>query len=206
MKKLELGFSLSFIILCFLTQTGCATMDRSECQVANWQIIGMEDGAAGRPSSYIGNHRSACAEHGIAPNLQQYLVGHNEGLKQYCTYDRGLSLGRSGGGYNGVCPANLSKGFKRGFNKGHREYLVRSKIASTKSELDSLHRKLQQIETDIQKKEAQLIAQGTSVETRRALLVEIRVLREEKEDIERELPVLESELFRLEEQYARLRR
>jgi hypothetical protein len=44
---------------------GCATLSESECEAADWRIIGLEDGAAGKPISQIGKHRKACAEYGV---------------------------------------------------------------------------------------------------------------------------------------------
>ncbi len=63
---------LLFNAFIMLLVTGCATMDKSECEQADWRIIGLEDGAEGRPVSYIGRHRKACAEYGIKPNLALY--------------------------------------------------------------------------------------------------------------------------------------
>ena len=47
----------------------CATMSESECEEADWEIIGLEDGAQGHPLSHIGQHRKACAEYGVKPDL-----------------------------------------------------------------------------------------------------------------------------------------
>lgn len=86
--------------------SGCASLDRSECLNANWYAIGLEDGARGRPLERLGDHRRACAEHRVAPDGERYVVGRNEGLKSFCTYERGFSQGRAGHAYAGSCPAN----------------------------------------------------------------------------------------------------
>ena len=72
---------------------GCAGMNRNECLSANWYAVGLEDGARGQPLERLGTHRRACAEHGVAPDAERYVAGRNEGLKGFCTYERGFSEG-----------------------------------------------------------------------------------------------------------------
>ncbi|MCW8875922.1 MAG: DUF2799 domain-containing protein [Kangiellaceae bacterium] len=194
------------IAICLSFISGCATMSKSECQVANWEIIGMEDGSAGRPTSHLGQHRSACAEHGVAPDLNAYMKGHERGVQQFCTYQNGFNQGNSGRGYSGVCPSHLAGQFTRGYNIGKQHYSLRTEIGAIKNSLSRHHSRLDQIGSQIQKKEDAIVAGNTTVESRRRLLEEINVLREERDAIEYELPVLESELFELEERYTKLQR
>ena len=58
---------------------GCASMDKPQCVNANWYAIGMEDGAQGRTLQRLGDHRRACAEHGVQPDAERYAAGRNEG-------------------------------------------------------------------------------------------------------------------------------
>ena len=85
---------LTVLALPVLFAGGCATMNKSECQTADWTMIGMEDGSRGRLSSYIGNHRSACAKFGITPDLDSYQSGHEQGVRHYCTGRNGFARGR----------------------------------------------------------------------------------------------------------------
>lgn len=64
--------------------TGCATMSVQECQVADWQMIGYQDGKNGRDLDYILNHNKACGRINIVPNKPQWQQGREQGLKQYC--------------------------------------------------------------------------------------------------------------------------
>ncbi|TQV81508.1 DUF2799 domain-containing protein [Aliikangiella coralliicola] len=199
------GVLITLIFVCLLAfLTGCATLNQSECQVANWEIIGLEDGSAGRPSSYVGQHRSACAEYGIVPDLDKYLLGHKKGLRQFCTYQNGFNLGNQGRSFSNVCPQELAGEFRRGFDRGYQFYGLRSEIGQLKSSIASHHDRLHHISTKIQRHEDTIIAGNTSVESRRRLLNEIEELRHEQDDIEHELPQLERRLFELEDQYERL--
>ncbi len=203
----KITFVLSVIALVpLLFMSGCATMNQSECQVANWEIIGLEDASAGRPSSYIGQHRSACADYGIAPDLEKYMVGYNKGLNNYCTKQNGYNQGAQGMSYAGICPANLASGFLAGYRAGKEEYDIRTEIASLKSQISHHYQRLETIERQIKRKEDEIVAPGTTSQTRRRLLEEIESLRSEQQAIELEIPAMEDKVFRLEEQYARITR
>jgi hypothetical protein len=108
--------------------SGCATLNKSECRKADWEMIGLEDGAKGHPLTYIGNHRKACAEYGVKPDLDQYRVGHQAGLTRYCTPDNGFKQGRAGRGYNNVCPVELEGQFLAGYDTGRELHELKSEI------------------------------------------------------------------------------
>lgn len=95
---------------------GCASLDRDECVNADWYAIGLEDGARGRAVERLGDHRRACAKHNVVPNSERYLAGRGEGLKTFCTYERGYSEGRAGRSYAAGCPeaARFLAGYQRG--------------------------------------------------------------------------------------------
>lgn len=204
-KLISLLFSVAICLgLAFLS--GCATMNKSECQVANWEIIGMEDGAAGKVNSNIGKHRQACAEHGIAPNLEQYQKGYQQGISQFCTYDNGFQQGSSGRRNNGVCTGNLKQAFSQGYNKGYRIYSVRSKINKINSAIDLHRHQLQDLTTQIENKEQLIIGANISPAERRRLLNETKDLRAESDEVEHELNRFGAELYQLENEYERLTR
>src|SRR3989337_3049438 len=88
-----------------LALSACATMDRNECLTVDWQTVGFEDGVAGYSGDRIGQHRKACAKHGVTPDLTAYQAGREEGLREYCVPANGFRLGSQGGSYSGMCPA-----------------------------------------------------------------------------------------------------
>jgi len=107
---LRIVFSLVILL------SGCASLDRDECVNADWYAIGLEDGARGRAVERLGDHRRACAKHNIAPNAERYLAGRNDGLKTFCTYERGYAEGSAGRAYGAGCPqpSNFLAGYQRG--------------------------------------------------------------------------------------------
>jgi hypothetical protein len=48
--------------------SGCASISADECRSANWQDIGIRDGANGQPEEYLIQHSTACAKVGVTPD------------------------------------------------------------------------------------------------------------------------------------------
>lgn len=166
--QLILGVSLS------LLAGGCATLDKSECREADWTIIGLEDGARGRPVSYIGNHRKACAEYGVKPDLALYQRGHADGLKQFCTADNGFSLGRAGRKYNNVCPPELNGRFLAGYETGRELHALSSDISRMQNDVGTMQTELDESTQRQQNLENLLVSGTISASTRQSLLDQVK--------------------------------
>jgi hypothetical protein len=156
---------------------GCASMDRNQCLSANWYAVGLEDGARGQALERLGVHRRACAEYGVAPDAERYVAGRSEGLKSFCTYERGFSQGRGGYAYSGACPANLAAAFQSGYQRGR--------------ELYDLHRQLDDLQKQIGRSK-DLLKDGIPNARQRATEVE------RLEDLTRESGQLETRIAQLE--------
>jgi len=102
----------------FLLLAACASLDKDECLHADWYAIGLEDGARGHAVERLGDHRRACAKHNVMPDSERYVAGRNDGLKSFCTYERGFSEGRAGHGYAAGCPQPAGADFLAGYNRG----------------------------------------------------------------------------------------
>jgi hypothetical protein len=110
-------------------------MNRSQCLNADWYAIGLEDGARGRALERLGDHRRACAEYNVVPDAARYVAGRNEGLKSFCTYERGFAEGRAGNNYGAACPAPSAAAFLAGYNRGREQH--------------DLHQRLDEVEREI---------------------------------------------------------
>jgi hypothetical protein len=152
---------------------GCASMDKAQCDNADWYAIGMEDGAQGRPLQRLGDHRRACAEHGVQADAERYAAGRNEGLKSYCTYDRGYRTGRAGSAYNGVCPEPIARDFLAGYRHGREIY--------------GLQKRLDEVHADIKKTKASLAEPGLSPRARGQLAERLEDLTRESAYVEQQL-------------------
>ena len=119
MKK-SIGFiSVAAIILLLV---GCASMSKEDCLVTDWYENGRMDGMQGKPRTGLQNRAKACLEHGISADRVAYYQGHDEGLKHYCTEQRGFEMGRLGQAYRSVCPPDLEKDFRAGYKNGVKSF------------------------------------------------------------------------------------
>ena len=159
-----------------LLLSACASMDKAQCVNANWYAIGLEDGGQGRTLDRLGERRRACAEFGVQPDGERYAAGRNEGLKSFCTYDRGYRVGRGGNAYNGVCPEPAATDFVAGYQRGR--------------ELHGLQKRLDEVNADIKKTKASLAEPGLSARARGQLA-------ERLEDLTRESAYLEQQIARV---------
>jgi hypothetical protein len=178
-------------LLFLISLTGCATMNKSECLNADWQMIGMEDGAQGHPVSQIGKHRKACAEHNIRPDLEAYENGHAAGIKQFCTAANGFRMGKSGGYYGGVCPPELEGEFLAGYDAGKELHAASAAVNQASAAVKSNTSELKQLKEDLQAKEAMLVSSKTSELQRVRLLEEIRADENKVEELEENALALE---------------
>ena len=153
---------------------GCATLNESECRNADWRMIGMEDGTRGKLLSYIGRHRSACSKYDITPDLDAYTEGHAEGVKMYCTRQKGFEVGREGIQYNGVCPPHLEEIFLEGYRIGNEFYIIDCNIGRLSSSIHHDRRKIKEIKEKIAGQEKLLVNPQSSEQQRSNLLKEIR--------------------------------
>src|SRR5690606_28253022 len=136
------------------------------CLVADWETIGFEDGAAGRPESTISAHRQACAKHGVAPDLASYRDGHAQGVATYCRASRGFEVGRSGARYLGVCPADSELEFLAAYNSGRHLYELESTLRSIDAQIAANVRAQESIKRELADIAVESASSETSAERR----------------------------------------
>ena len=195
------NYRLALGILIVLLDTSCATMDKPECRQADWQMIGIEDGAKGHPVSYIGNHRKACAEHGVQPDLAQYRLGHRTGLEQFCTASNGFNQGRTGRKYNDVCPAALKEQFVMGYNTGHELNQLHSEIDHIHHDVQLKKTEMTELEERSQNIETMLVSGAISAIDRKTLLEQYKKLQPRMTSLESDISELELAVARRQHEY-----
>ena len=195
------SIKLILIITVSMFVSACATLNKSECKNANWRIIGMEDGSSGRLLSYIKNHRKACAEYGVTPNLNRYQQGHAEGLTQFCTGENGFVQGKRGRHYNGVCPIELRGNFLYGYERGRELYLLQGEIDQNSRQIKKNETLLHDIQISINELELKLISKTGSETERHSMLQELKKQQASYTMIESETHNLELESARMQDEY-----
>lgn len=123
--------------------SSCASLSKEECLTSDWQVIGQRDGAQGEdPQRQFQRHITACEKVKVTPNHTLWNQGYQQGLINYCTPVRGLSVGQEGRTYLRVCPASSERGFLNGYVLGKKEH-------SVKASINSLENRRVQLNTEI---------------------------------------------------------
>lgn len=135
------------LIIASVLLSGCATMSKEECKVANWKDVGFNDGANG-DSVLLGDHAKSCAKTGVRPNQAQYMQGYNEGEKSYCTYSNGVEAGENNKFIGGICKkAGLKLAFSDGYKQGKQRYAKKQEIQSKEAELEAIEKQITAIKS-----------------------------------------------------------
>lgn len=156
--------------------SGCATLSKRDCLEGDWERVGRQDGNQGQPRGRLQKHTEACAEYGVVPDQAKYEAGYKDGLAIYCTAANGFAVGKSGGIYQSVCPAALEGQFLARYRAGREIYQVEQQLRSLSSRMITLEGQLDK---------------ETSESGRRRIREDLYRLRDERDQLQRRLTVLE---------------
>ena len=163
---------------------GCATgMGKDECALADWHMIGYEDGLRGFPAERIGAHRVACAKYQVTPNLAAYSEGRERGLREYCQPKNGFSVGLHGGGYANVCSGPIEPAFVNGYRAGRQIYEARTELRSTHARLHGAREGLANTEAAMASATAELVLPKVPTDRRAFLATELVRLTQERAEL-----------------------
>lgn len=112
----------AWIAACAWALSGCAALSKAECAAADWHRLGLEAGRQGEHDWRFGQQARACEHYGIAADKASWRAGRTEGLRDYCTPERGYAVGLSGAGYSRVCPPDLELAFRRAYDSGRLQH------------------------------------------------------------------------------------
>ena len=196
------------LIFAFITiyLSACATLNKDECKTANWRVIGYEDGAKGYLAERIGQHREACAEYGVRPDLDAYNNGRAEGLHQYCIPVNGYKKGLSGTRYNGVCSGYNEDQFINAYNAGKQLFHEKSKLHKMENEFSHKQKHLTQLHKELKEKEDLLVSGKLTKEKALHLLNETKDIAIESGALEENLHALEDLIINQEQYVAHLQK
>ena len=149
---------------------GCATLSQEQCSTGDWYGIGFSDGTRGRALTRIEDHQEACADYGVAPQIDLYRQGRDEGLLQYCTAANGFRVGSHGNSYTGVCSGYGESDFLRGYQAGKPIYQQRQRVNRVENSLRRIDREMNDLDQEEAKLRKQLVADGLKKKQRKKLL------------------------------------
>jgi Protein of unknown function (DUF2799) len=179
-----------------LALSGCASMSKQECRVADWRTLGYEDGVAGRSGDTISRHRKACAVAGVTPDLDAYQAGRTDGLREYCQPENGFRVGTNGGNYSGFCAADLAPSFTEAYQSGRELYARQSRYNQVSSRLNYARNEIVRIDSQVASEGLVIVDKESTPETRAQALLQIKQLVENRQRLSDEIPQLESDLRR----------
>ena len=189
--------SLLYVSLIGLALSGCAgkpSMSENQCAVGDWQTVGYRDAVNGRRSTALLTHQDACMEDGIAPDRASYMLGWEEGAREYCQPNNGFHIGERGWSHNNICPPELQAGFLTAYQEGQRLHQARVAVSNLEWEIDQKTNRLEAIKSEIISAGAAQLNGELSVEERVQLGARVQRLLDEQARLKQELPDLEAEL------------
>lgn len=130
---------IGLLLLSSALLSGCTSMSPEECQVANWQTIGYNDGKAGFDQSPLNDYIKDCGDAGFAVNKEAWQHGQQLGNKVYCAPENGYRVGVAGETYRGVC---ANEQFVKQYTLGYEVYERKQRLKEIKTELDDIDRQL----------------------------------------------------------------
>jgi len=193
------------LVGCAFLATSCSSLSKDECSLGDWNAIGFADGATGQNSSRIADHRKACAEYGINPDLNLYLAGRERGLDQYCTPSNGYQVGLRGNSYGGVCHERNESLFLQAHGAGLAVHDAKDKVSKAETELRKTQGEIDTAEKAMNLARTRRITSAQDGEAVRAELLslgtQLNRLNTEKRALERDIERLKRELTRLQDRY-----
>ncbi|MDD4978252.1 MAG: DUF2799 domain-containing protein [Gallionella sp.] len=140
MQSMKRGVGL----MCVLMLAACSSMSEKECLNADWRKVGYEDGSTGKYTAIFDEYVKDCAKAKVTPDNQNYLLGRDDGLRNYCTPEHGFYLGKSGNSANSVCPYTSAADFMDSYREG-------SKVHQAQVRVKDLEKERTRIKEDIEK-------------------------------------------------------
>ena len=172
------------------------TMNKDECRTVDWRTVGYEDGVAGRSGEQIGQHRRACAEYGVTPDLDAYRTGRAEGLRDYCQPHNGYRAGATGASYYDVCPADLAPAFVAAYESGRELYDLERRVTDADEQIEARRAEIARLEDAVSRNAFDFIDKAATPEQRAQAVLDT------KQAAER-IGRLKTEIDRLEQDRAR---
>ncbi|QTC91611.1 DUF2799 domain-containing protein [Brevundimonas goettingensis] len=163
----------------------CATMSEDECRAGAWGEKGHADGMAGYPMTRLSSHIDACAKFQVAVDPVAYSSAREDGLRSYCTLERGWSEGRAGNTYYGVCRPEEEAAFLPAYEDGQRLHVAEAAVESAHSALSSAAARVSDREEKLDAKQRELRQEGLSDEERQRIRDRIEEVRGEIRDARR---------------------
>ena len=198
--------ALLVAVVTLLLGACAAKMSKDECRTVDWRTVGYEDGVAGRPGDRIGEHRRACAEYGVTPDLNAYLAGRTAGLREYCQPHNGYRAGVSGYTYYDTCPAELAPAFEKAYDEGRALYVRERRVTETDERIEEKRSEIRRLEDRVAESAFDVIDATSTAEERTQAVLDTKQAAERIGQLKSEITELEKERARYQAELDAYRR
>jgi hypothetical protein len=165
---------------------GCASLSKSECLNANWEDVGIRDGANGRPEEYLIQHSTACAKVNVVPDRGAWLHGREQGLERFCTPHRAYQFGEDGSSFEvGICRNFDQDRLEDAYEKGRDVHRFADQLNSIDNEIRNINSRLENSDNDKDKEKDQDKDKPLGKKERDALMFRLGVLTVQRIDAQR---------------------
>lgn len=171
-------------------------MNKDECRTVDWRTVGYEDGVAGRSGEQIGQHRRACAEYGVTPDLDAYRTGRAEGLRDYCQPHNGYRAGATGASYYDVCPADLAPAFVAAYESGRELYDLERRVTDADEQIEARRAEIARLEDAVSRNAFDFIDKAATPEQRAQAVLDTKQAAERIGRLKSEIDLLEQDRAR----------
>lgn len=184
-----------------LALAGCASISEDECRTMDWRTVGYEDGAAGHGPERLTWRRQACAKHGVSPDLDAYLAGRAQGLREFCVPANGFRVGAAGQRYGGACPPETADSFLDAYEAGRQLWYLERKVIETQDGIAGRRQEVERIDRLLSEQSLIIVRADSTSEERADALLTMKNLTDrraealvEMDALERALPAYEADL------------
>lgn len=198
--------ALLVTVVTLLLGACAAKMSKDECRTVDWRTVGYEDGVAGRPGDRIGEHRRACAEYGVTPDLNAYLAGRTAGLREYCQPHNGYRAGVNGYTYYDTCPADLAEQFEKAYDEGRALYVRERRVTETDELIEEKRSEIRRLEDRVAESAFDVIDATSTAEERTQAVLDTKQAAERIGRLKSEITELEKERARYQAELDAYRR
>ena len=193
-------YSVATLLSAVTVLASCsATMSKEECRAVDWRTIGYEDGVAGYSGERIGQHRKACAEYGVTPDLNAYRAGRAEGLREYCQPHNGYRAGVSGAPYYDSCPPELAPAFVAAYQSGRELYVRERRVSDTEAGIAWRRNEIARLESSLAERSLTVMSDTSTPEERTNAVLDTKHAAERIGRLKSEIAALERDRARYQQ-------